>query len=197
MADLTLTTELKAVNTILSGIGEQPIASLPSSYYMATLAQAKLAEVSKAVQTPGLHCNTQTELKLTPDPVTQLIDFDVLVLGSGMLSVDGTYPSVNVTERDRKLFDLDNQTYYFTQPVYVDIVFFLDFEQLPEVIRYYITVRATREFQKRWLGSDALDSFTQEEELRAWAAVQRIEMRNFDRTMSYTTPVSKILNRRF
>ena len=197
MADLTLTTELKAVNTILSGIGEQPVTSLPSSYYMATLAQAKLAEVSKAVQTPGLQCNTQTELKLTPDPVTGMIDFDVLVLGSGMLSVDGTYPSVNVTERDRKLYDIDNQTYVFTQPVYVDIVWLLDFEQLPEVIRQYIMIRATREFQKRWLGSDALDSFTQEEELRAWAAVQRIEMRNFDRTMTYTTPASKILNRRF
>jgi len=197
MADLTLTTELKAVNTILSGIGEQPVTSLPSSYYMATLAQAKLAEVSKAVQTPGLQCNTQPKLKLTPDPVTGMIDFDVLVLGSGMLSVDGTYPSVNVTERDRKLYDIDNQTYVFTQPVYVDIVWLLDFEQLPEVIRQYIMIRATREFQKRWLGSDALDSFTQEEELRAWAAVQRIEMRNFDRTMTYTTPASKILNRRF
>jgi len=164
---------------------------------MAQLATAKLSEVSKAVQTPGLQCNTEKELKLTPDPVTGYIDFDVLGLGSNMLSVDASYPSVNVTERDRKLYDLDNHTYAFTQPVYVDIIWLLDFEQLPEVVRQYIAIRATREFQKKWLGSDVLDSFSQEEELRAWINVQRIEMRNADQTMSYTTPVSKILNRRF
>ncbi len=188
--DLTLTTELKAVNYMLSVLGEQPVTSLPSEFYLATLAQAKLAEVSKAVQTGRLHCNSETDVTLSPGVGGKI------AVPTNALMVDATVQSLDVTVRGGYLYDLTNHTDVFTQDVHVDITYLLDFEDLPDVLRQYITIKAGRELQRKWLGADSLDQFSQEEELRAWTAVLRHEMRNADKTIVWSTPVSKILQRR-
>lgn len=188
--DLTFTTELKAVNYMLSVLGEQPVASLPSDYYMATLAQAKLAEVSRAVQARGLQCNTETDVVMSPG-----VDNKIAV-PSNALHVDGVSPTVNITVRGGYLYDVDNHTDQFTQSIDVDIVYLLDFENLPEVIRQYITIKAGREFQRKWLGAELLDKFSEDEELRAWTNLLRYEMRHSDKLITLNTPASKILQRR-
>lgn len=53
-------TELEAVNQILATVGESPINSLENSgVSVAALAQTFLHDVSREVQSMGLHCNSE------------------------------------------------------------------------------------------------------------------------------------------
>jgi hypothetical protein len=53
-------TELDAVNIMLQIIGEQPVNTLPvEGFYEASLAQSTLNNVSREVQSSGLHCNQE------------------------------------------------------------------------------------------------------------------------------------------
>ena len=55
----TRTTELEAVNTILSTIGEAPINSLTGALPVdATVAKNVLSEIAREVQSAGWHFNT-------------------------------------------------------------------------------------------------------------------------------------------
>ena len=62
----TPTSELSAVNIILSGIGEAPVNSLSDTTSDVAVALNILAEVSKEVQTEGWQWNTEDDYPLTP-----------------------------------------------------------------------------------------------------------------------------------
>ena len=79
-------------------------------------------------------------------------------------------------ERARKLWDRANHTYTITdEKVYVDIVWFLDFTEIPEAARRYITIRASRIFQDRMLASDTLHKFHQTDEIQALSVLKEME----------------------
>ena len=61
------TTELEAVNIILSGIGEAPVNSLSDMTADVSLARNILAEISRETQTEGWQWNTEDDYPLTPD----------------------------------------------------------------------------------------------------------------------------------
>lgn len=171
---LTPTTELEAVNTILSVIGEAPISSLASGAAVAdaVTARAVLSEVSRAVQSRGWHFNTDKELSLSPAAFTNEI-----TLPSNCLRVDTVTEDfdVDVTQRGSRLYNRKTHTYEFTKSLKVDMVVLLPFEELPETARHYITVRAARVFQARTVGSDALYEFTALDEKDAFVALKRAE----------------------
>jgi hypothetical protein len=76
-------------------------------------------------------------------------------------------------ERGRKLYDRKEQTYNIDKDVYVDIVFFLDFEELPESARTYIAMRASREFVSDILPNEMGYQTVSQEETQAWAQLLR------------------------
>ena len=62
------TTELQAVNTMLSAVGEPPINNLEGQKNAdAAIAKNILDEVSSEVQTHGWHFNTQPKVELSPN----------------------------------------------------------------------------------------------------------------------------------
>ena len=68
MTITTRTTELEAVNTILSTIGEAPLSTLTGSLPVdGTTAKNILNEISREVQSAGWHFNTQYKVDLTRD----------------------------------------------------------------------------------------------------------------------------------
>lgn len=164
MVDLNLTrlTELQAVNIMLEAVSEQPVSSLDTSLSVATLARQKLHDTSREVQSLGLLCNTKIRLKLLRDGSNNI------VLGTDVLRVEAHYPSDLVCEREGKMYDLRENTFVFQNDLYVDQVNFLAWTDLPQVVRWYITVRATKLFQSKYLGSDVVYKFTEQEELDAW-----------------------------
>ena len=51
------------------------------------------------------------------------------------------------------------------------------FEDLPEAARSYIAISAGRRFQSKFIGSQILDRFEEDDEIRAWVLLQREERR--------------------
>lgn len=176
---LSKTSELDAVNTMLGTIGESPINSLDAATGVvdAVTARSILAEVSVQVQEEGWHFNTEYEFDLTPE------------LSNGWIYVPGNAIEVDtspysrdydVAIRGNRLYDRTNKTYSFTAPIKADITILLEFEELPQAARHYITIRAARVFQERVVGSQVLAGFTAQDEARAVRAMRRYEARTAD-----------------
>jgi len=193
MASPTPTTKLEAVNVMLGTINESPVNTIEGSQ-TADVVNAKniLDEVSKSVQTKGWHFNSEYDYPLTPD------GDNYLKPPANTLRVDITSPTtVDAVMRGTKMYDRKNHTYAFTgaSTYYCTLVLALDFEELPEAARRYITVKAARIFQKRMVGSETLDGFTEDEEKLAYAAFLHAESDTADYSIFDNYEIAKIVQR--
>lgn len=190
---LSPTTELEAINTMLSTIGEAPVNTVEDNGIVdAVIARQILRSTSREVQSRGWHFNTEKGFLLTPDSE------GFITLPITVLRVDTVEESqdIDVVLRGNRLYDRRNHTFKFDKPIRVDVVILLHFEELPEVAREYITIRAARIFQERVVGSDRLSSFTKNDEVRALVALQEMEADTADYnilTDNYT--VARVLSR--
>lgn len=174
---LTTTSELDAVNIMLATIGESPINALSSVSGVpdAVTAQAILEEIAVVVQTEGWSCNTDFNWLFLPD-VTGRIS-----LPDNLLQVTASdQVSYDTAMRGGMLYDKKNHTFTWTgdvatQGIKLNTITLLDFADLPQSLRYYITVRAARVFQSRVVGSDTLKAFTEDDEKLA-----RVTAKKFD-----------------
>ena len=159
------TTKLDAINSMLIGIGEAPVNTLNSGLQEAEVAEIVLESISREVQASGWSFNTDIRYELSPNSVNNIS------LPSNTLQVDTTglkrdYNS-DVIERDGRLYDRTKNTFDFTASVKVDIVYFFEFEKLPEVARRYITLRAGRKFQESTIGSSEMTQLQYKDEQQA------------------------------
>ena len=169
---LSPTTELEAINTMLSTIGESPVNTVEDTGNVdVVIARQILQSVSREVQARGWHFNTEINYTITPDSE------GYLVLPNTVLKADTVYPdsSKDVVVRGSKLYDRENHTYVFTAAVKVDMTILLTFDELPEVARNYVTIRASRIFQERVVGSDTLHAFNSQDEARAMVSLMEYE----------------------
>ncbi len=143
-------TEIEAINIALQTIGEIPIttSTVIADVYEATIAESILAEVKREVLTKGMNCNTDTSWVLIAD------SSGYIGLASGILRLESSENKPYIM-KDNKLYDKEGQTFLFTagQSVKVDIVWDLDFDNLPHAIAYYIALKTARVTQSRLLGS--------------------------------------------
>ena len=168
----TVTTKLEAINTMLTAIGESPVNTITSSTTTdVSIAIQILDNVSREVQSVGWHFNTDTNYLLAKN------SSDQIVLPSNCLRVDNSNKDadLDLVERNRKLWDRENHTYTITKDIRVNITWFLEFTELPETARRYITIRAARIFQDRMLASETLHAFHQVDELSALSALKEHE----------------------
>ena len=172
---LSPTTKLEAVNTMLTSIGEQPIQNMND---LAGLSDASIAEqildnVSRAIQSRGWIFNTDLDVQM---PVNEKGE---ITLSPDILRVDTTsrvrQGDTDIVERGRKLYDRQKQDFKFTAPVKVNQIKLLIFSDLPEPARRYISIRASRIFHDRVVGSGELHRFYQEDEMNAWQALLEYE----------------------
>ena len=194
---MALTTKLEAVNTMISVIGEAPVNTLSSStgFVPVSVSQAEsvLDETLKAVQSEGWHFNTEHEYPLTPDAVTQKI-----TLPGNTLSVDldpQLYTDSDPVQRGLTLYDRKNHTDVWTKEVKASITFELDFEELPEQFRHYITVKSARIFASRFLGNREIEGFALRDEIEAKARAIESDSENADRTIFDSYSVLRVLDR--
>ena len=166
-------TELDAINTMLTTIGESPVNSISASTADTRIAQLILQEVDRATQIKGWNWNTEKEVILTPNVSTKEI-----TLGNNVvrISIDKrTYTSIDVVQRGTRLYDKKNKTFQFDSDIKAEIVYLLPFTDLPEQARYYIVVRSARLFQQRMIGDSTGSAFSAEEETTALMALQDSE----------------------
>lgn len=164
-------TAVEAVNLMLTYAGFPEVSSIDTSIPHVDKADKTLNRVSREVQAMKLKCNYEYKYPLTPNAVTKEIN-----IPSNTLRIDGFYVSTDITERGGKLYNIKDQTYEFDDIVEVDIVFMLDFEDLPKIVKNYIMIKATRKFQGMLVGSNAVYAYTQQEEIDALRELQRHEL---------------------
>lgn len=160
--------ELDAVNVILMTVGEQPVNTLETpGLSEVSIARTTLHQVSRKVQAEGFVFNTEEGYRIPPD-----LDGHIN-LPPNTLRVTPTDRSRRLVQRGTRLYDIDNKTFKFKDPVELDLVLFLPFEELSQAARDYITIRAAREFQTRVLGSEKLTQLTAFDEQQAYLALIR------------------------
>lgn len=164
---LTATTKLEAVNTLMTAIGEAPVNSLTSGLVDAETAETILDSVSREVQSQGWNFNTDFERSFTPDANKQIpIPSDILRIDMA----ERRTSELDVVARGSKLYNRATNSFYFDSSisaVSMNAVVLLNFDELPESARRYVTIRSARIFQDRVVGSDTLHAFQQRDELQA------------------------------
>ena len=141
-------TKLEAVNIVLDAIGESPVSSLTSGLPDAEAAESKLDEVRVEILSRGWHQNIEKDVTLKRDANNEIL------LSNIYLRVDstGADKSINVVQRysngKRKLFDIKNRSYTFTNDLVVDIIVDIPFDELTVELQNYIAARAARKFQE-------------------------------------------------
>lgn len=171
------TTELEAVNTMLSIIGEPPINSLQSGLVDAVMARQILHEVLREVQSRGWHWNTDRGRVL---PVTYPQKYIYVPQNTLMVDTVGEDSGVDVVQRGNRLYDRQRHTYQFDKSLKCDVTLLLAYDEIPQPARQYVMVRAGRIFQDRVVGSEALNGFNIADEQRAWATLRAHEAETGD-----------------
>jgi hypothetical protein len=215
------TSELAAVNRLLSAIGEAPISDLTTSTREdVALAVSLLKEASVEVQSMGWRFNTEYGYELAPADTLSWTDTDgdtttlnVWTKPTGLLSYKLTQspaqaeldvilrksrfyqegsPAANVLVfYDRKL-NRDGLDSDHFEHLYIDPVWMVDWAYLPEVARRYIVCRAARQFIQQTLGADNVVGYGEGDELRAFNALQQQEGEEEDISLLDNTSVSNV-----
>jgi hypothetical protein len=165
------TTKLEAVNIMLSAIGEAPVTKLNSGLVEADIAETILEATSREVQAQGFNFNKELNVIFNPDSNNEI------VLPTNILRADATNRKNNkdLVQRGSKMYDRVKNTYTIDQAVYLDTVVMLEFADLPEVAKRYITLRSARIFLDRVVGSATLHGFSQDDENRALFELRDME----------------------
>ena len=99
------------------------------------------------------------------------------------MHVDTLDHSKDIVQRGGKLFNREDNTFTFTSDIDVRLMFLLDFTDLPEQARRYITLKASRVFQARTIGSKELEQQILRDELKARYNLEEADGQGADRTI--------------
>ena len=172
---ITNTTELQAINTILSIIGEAPVSSITTNIGSdVSIAKQILDESSVTMQSKGWNFNTEESYSLALDSSNKI----PVPTNAIWVTTRSPDSSKKVIIRDGFLYDKENHTYTFDGAIKVDMIILLPFTELPEFARRYIVTIAGRRFQARYLGSKELAGFTEQDEATALTTCEQLDAAN-------------------
>jgi len=189
--NLLPSTELEAINTMLAGIGEAPINSIPTQGVSeAYIAQTILHNTSRAIQQRGWDFNCEGDYPLP-------LDSDGFInVPLNTLKIDIQGETDAIVQRGQRLYNKTTHGYTFTKALKAEITLFLAFEEIPQSARAYITVKAARDFAKKVLGSDTLAKLSETDEVEARAAFLEAEADTGDYSVFQSYSVARVINRR-
>ena len=184
----TRTTELEAVNTILSTIGEAPLNSLSGSLPVdGTVAKNVLSEVAREVQSAGWHFNTHIMVTLSRDTDNK-IPLATNIVRVEIKPTKYSKSSYDIVQRGGFLYNMAKNTEIFdTDFDEATVVYLLPFAEIPEQAKRYITIRSARIFHDRTLGANTLHKFTLEDEGKALSILKQAESHTGDYSI-FDTP---------
>ena len=174
--------ELDMINKCLIAIGEIPYDDtvLIKDIRIGTdgdIARRIIQDTMIEVQGIGWYFNTDYNFKLVPDvnsfisvpPNTLRVDFGE---GSG---------SNNYNIKEGAVYDYKNQTYKIDRKeLYADMIWLVDYKDLPAEAYLYIASRAAKRFQERVISSVEIDGFTARDELESLSMLQRRQLQSQD-----------------
>lgn len=185
------TSELEAVNEILSSIGEAPITSLSGSLPSdVTVIRQILDRTNREVQSQGWWFNREYSVTLSLNGSSQA------EIADSIISLDSDPDGTDLVERKngstRMLYNRATNSYTLTAAPKVNLIRLLDFEAIPEAARRYITLKAARRFQNRFMGDREGAQDIYQDELEAKAELLQTDAENGDHNMLDTEPNTSI-----
>ena len=168
-------TELDAVNSILMSVGESPVNTLTVQSPEVVIAQKTLRQVCREVQSEGWFFNTEYQYPISLDANKHCI------IPNNVLQIDlNHFKHLNdfdvIRKKDsgiEKLYDKFEHRFNFENTsddkLYCDIIWMLEFEDMPEAFRDYVTIRATRIASNRMVNDTKAAQLLGPDELMARA----------------------------
>lgn len=187
----TPTTLIDAVNIILDGIGEAPTNSLISSSLDVNNALARIEESLQSILGKGLWFNTET-ITITPN-----VDGEYVLPVNALEAKPVDFYDRDFVQRGNRLYDRTNNRYDGnTDDLKVEVILALDFEELPDVARRAVMVKAGRKFANRVIGSTELYRLIAGDEGEAMAQLMSRNLEHERWNMADSSTMSRVLARR-
>lgn len=173
-----VSTELDAVNQILGAVGQAPVTTLDDTNPDVAIAYDTLQEVNREVQAEGWGFNTETEYPFNPDVNGEiLIPANVL-----MIDLSDRYENrgIDVVTRNGKLYNKIGHTFVFNQQVKCDVVWLMDYTDLPTPARDYVVTRASVQASTKMVGDSTVYQMLQQKESMARANLMEYDCNQGD-----------------
>lgn len=178
-ATYAASTELDAVNQILSSVGQAPVTTLDLQNPEVAIVLTTLREVNKQVQAEGWNYNVERGYEFTPDSTTKHIAYP-----TNVLQLDTTKykhrDDFDPVRRDGKFYDRLKHTYEWDDTIEADVTWLFEFEDIPPAIQLYITARAARLAANKMVGDTTLFQLLQEQEIQTRAAALEYDCNQAD-----------------
>jgi len=175
-------TELDAVNQILSSVGQAPVTTLDLQNPEVSIVLNTLREVNRQIQSEGWIFNTERDYVMQPDSSTKQISYPYNVLQMDA-NVEYHKNQYDLVRRNGKLYDRLNHTFQFTDDVHVDLTWYFDFTDVPPPIQTYIVARAARMCATKLIGDQEINKLLAEQEVYTRAAAIEYECNQGDYSM--------------
>jgi hypothetical protein len=150
------TTQLAAVNEILGSVGQAPVTVLDQTNPEVAFAFTTLMDISREVQAEGWTFNREFEYPVVAD-TNGVINVPANALSMD-LSTNYENSPYDTVVRQGKLYDKINHTFTWTpgKEYKVDVLWYFDFDDLPQPFRDYVTARAASRAAVRLIGDTNL-----------------------------------------
>lgn len=172
--------ELNMVNDSLLAIGETPFVE---GTIVDTLPIGSDGEIAKRliratmieVQSRGWYFNIDYNFPLIPD------SFGFITMPPNTLRLDfGRREGNRYAEKNGKVYDYLDQTYVIEEHLEADVIWLVDYAELPAEAYEYISARAARKTQQKIIGSSETDAFTVRDEGDAYTNLMRRQLQSQD-----------------
>ena len=156
-------------------VGESPVNTLSVQSPEVAIAQKTLQQVCREILAEGWKFNTETQYPINLDSNNHcIIPNNVLQIDLNRYRHPDAFDTIRKTDNGiQKLYDLHDHTFEFTNTsgdkIYVDIVWMVDFNDIPQVFQDYITVRASRIASNRMVNNPQAAELISADEAQARA----------------------------
>jgi hypothetical protein len=179
-----VSTELDAVNSILMSVGESPVNTLEVQSPEVAIAQKTLRQVCREVQAEGWSYNTENEYPINLDGNNQcIIPNNILQIDLNIHQHGKDFDVVRRTDNGiMKVYDKKGHTFTFTncEKLYFDIIWMIDFQDIPQPFKDYITCRASRIASNRMVNNTESAKLIEADEAALRALALQYETRQGD-----------------
>jgi hypothetical protein len=177
-----VSTELDAVNQILSSVGQAPVTTLDLQNPEVSIVLNTLREINRQVQSEGWIFNTERDYVMQPDASTNEIIYPYNILQMDA-NVEHHKNDYDLVRRNGKLYDRLHHTFEFTEDIHADITWYFDFTDVPPAVQTYIVARAARMCATKLIGDQEINKLLAEQEVYTRAAAIEYECNQGDYSM--------------
>ena len=182
----TPATKLAMVNDIMRRVGKLPVGALDTNGGSAQAhVERSLEDAIDTVLSKGWYFNRKFDVTMTADSSDEM-PLSLLTPDhtNGIYHIDSFNNDAwrNITVRDSKLYDLDDNTATFTEDseILVEYTYRVDVQDMPESFKNWVIAQAAFNFNRHYIGNAARDGQLQAEIANAEQTSRREEFEAAD-----------------